>query len=280
MNDRDLNEAMDACRPNSDDLQLPELQRLAAALESDPPLRQSFEQRQQIDQRVAETLRRVAISPARRARLVAAARGAEAAGQEGSAATDSLPTPARPSRPGARPPRRRFLTAAAIGLAALSVLLLATLTLGWLNPWRSVGPQQLARWAMQDWLPQPGAWKPMNQLSRAQHRTLSRYLRMHPARWQPLATHLDDQALIFDLPGHRQATRLFVLRAGWRVKRLPTSPPQQPQTSYEGQLFAAWQEASHVYVLSVAGTTQHYRDVVHTPGHSLAKSAAAGMLAE
>jgi hypothetical protein len=176
--------------------------------------------------------------------------------------------------------RRHLLTAAAIGLTALSLLLTASLAHFWLNPWRTVSPQQLARWTMQEWAPQPRGWKSMNALSRTQRQAISRYLRVHPARWQPLRTHLHDEALIFDLPGNRKATRLYVLDAGRRVKRLPVSPPSQPQTSFEGQLFAAWQESSHVYVLSVSGTTQHYRDVVHTPGHSLAKSSRAGMLAE
>jgi hypothetical protein len=277
MNDRELNEAMDACRPQSNDLQLPELQPLAEALERDSQLRHNFQQRQLLDQRLAEGLQRVALPASRRARLLAAAR-AGASGEP--AIPEVVPAPTRSKKLTHAQRRRRFLTVAAIGLTALSLLLLATLAYHWSNPWRAVGPQQLARWTMQDWAPQPRGWKPMNELTRAQRQSISRNLRVHPARWQPLVTHLDEQALIFDLPGNRKATRLYVLDAGRRARRLPTGPPQQPQTSYEGQLFAAWQESNHVYVLAVAGSTQHYRDVVHTPGHSLARSARNGLLAE
>ena len=58
MKDPNLDEAMDACRSNSDDLQLPELRQLAGRLEVDPEARRLLRQRQELDQRIAADLQR------------------------------------------------------------------------------------------------------------------------------------------------------------------------------------------------------------------------------
>jgi hypothetical protein len=263
MNDRKLDEAMDACRANSNDLQLPEMQPLARALQEDAELGEVFRQRQQCDQQIGDGLRQVELEPRRRERLLAASQAvADAYAQ------------AQAVRPASRPQvvRRRRLVLAALGLTAISLLLLVRLAVDWLNPWTAVGPQQLAYWTLQDWRPNPRAWRSMAALPPARRQAISHFLRKYPSRWQPLATHLDPDALIFDLSGRKQPIRLFVLQAAYRAKRLPTRPPQQPQTAREGQLFAAWQEATNVYVLSVAGPPQRYRDVVNTRGDSLARA--------
>ena len=72
------------------------------------------------------------------------------------------------------------------------------LTLNWLNPWRRIGPQQLARWAASDGSPQPRAWRPMTALSALQRNSVSRFLRVTPARWQTVPSQLDPEALAFD----------------------------------------------------------------------------------
>jgi hypothetical protein len=265
MKDRDLHEAMDACRLDSDDLQLPELRMLAERLEMDPETQQQFSQRQQLDRLMASGLRQVDIPLECRARLVAVARSVA----DAYAAATELPVRIPPA---AR--LRRRLTLAALGLSAVAVLLLVLLGLRWFDPWRTIGPQQLARWAARDWVTDPRGWQPMTTLPADRQSSISSFLLLNPARWQPISTHLDENALVFDLPGHAQPTRLFVLQAHRRVKQLPTSPPPQPQTGYEGRLFAAWQEAANVYVLSVAGSPLRYRDIVRTPGDSLARATA------
>ncbi len=49
MNDRELFHAMDACRPGSDDMDLPEMQALKARLASDPKWQQTWQHLQRLD---------------------------------------------------------------------------------------------------------------------------------------------------------------------------------------------------------------------------------------
>ncbi len=269
MREPNLDEAMDACRSNSDDLQLPELYQLAERVNNDANVRSALEQRQQLDRRIAAALRKVDLSTSCRVRLLAAANSVADAHS-----TVSLHLSKRQYVPDRR---RRWMTMAAAGLVVASLLLLLALSWNWLNPWRMVGPQYLARSAMQEWRVDPRRWQSMGKLTAGQRSAVSRFLRNRPARWQVVSTPLDSEALVFDLPGDRTPARLYVLQAGRRVTQLPTRPPQQPQTSYEGRLFAAWQETTRVYLLAVAGSPARYRDVVRTPGPSLAKTTDGGV---
>ena len=57
MDDLSLRNAMDSCRPSSDDLAQPELSQLAEHLQDDPELARQFERMQQWDATVGQAIR-------------------------------------------------------------------------------------------------------------------------------------------------------------------------------------------------------------------------------
>ena len=58
MTDQEIQQAIDACRPGSDDLQRPEMAALAEAVRRDPEVRRRYERSQQFDASVSGAVSR------------------------------------------------------------------------------------------------------------------------------------------------------------------------------------------------------------------------------
>ena len=71
MDEPRIHEAIDACRPGGDDLQLPELQPLAARIQEDAELRERFEQLQALDRAIGREFCDVEVPDGLEERLLA-----------------------------------------------------------------------------------------------------------------------------------------------------------------------------------------------------------------
>jgi hypothetical protein len=71
MDQIDLREAMDACRPRSDDLRLPDLAPLAERLASDSASRRLFDRLQRLDRRISTTALDVSVPAGLAERILA-----------------------------------------------------------------------------------------------------------------------------------------------------------------------------------------------------------------
>ncbi len=165
----------------------------------------------------------------------------------------------------------RTLAAFAAGLVVTAACLLLAF---WAYTTPSAKPldsQQLAGWAIDRWQPDPAAWLGYDPARSTGLYPVSRFVQTAPSRWQRLSTELDRRTVVFELPvAGASQVRLFVLRVSQRLPQLPTRPPQQPLVGSRGWQTAAWQELPHLYVLTIAGSTQDYFEVIRATPPALA----------
>lgn len=268
MTDPRSDEAMDACRRDPADLEWPETRDLAARLDREGELRLAFQERLEQDALIAARLRRVPFSGTSRARL-AERIGAQLELVPPAEAVGATSPSVVTVGDSVSASRSRWAFRKSSWIAALVTSVAVLLWVGWgLYPgrWTRVGARELANWALQEWQPSSDGWRRMQFKDADQGTTpVSNWLRKSPARWQPLETHLDRASAVYEIPSKKRPSRLFVLHADRKVPGLPNRPPQQPQTEQSGCFFAAWQEDSRVYVLSVPGPLRNYWDVVQAP---------------
>jgi|GEM_PF-591085 len=284
MDERAMREAMDACRPASDDLQRPELAALAEALRDDPRLRAVYERVLSLDDVLRDGFQAVPLPEGLADRILAAA--ARAVPADPDVGADEMPALAassaelfapvsqgarfQPGRPpvDAGPPRkrrpswRRITTA----VAAVAALLLVTLAITWhvlTTPW---GREQVVQMA-NDWteeLLERDGWN--TNLAEAPTHTypVPSYVLATPVRWQTYPTPLDRRSSVYQLgaPSRRQAVLLYVARPWVRPADLPDGPPERPQQATGGRCIGVWQDENISYVLVVHGDLGRYQRLV------------------
>ncbi|MFN0016802.1 MAG: twin-arginine translocation signal domain-containing protein [Pirellulaceae bacterium] len=145
MNERPtIREQMDACRPDSDDLHLPEhaadLAELTAGVRENGPVRAQFELSQQVDRVVRGAMQEVSLPVGLEARLLAAV--------QAESAPIGNPVVLAPAAVN----RRSFLKVAGGLTAAAALVLVGVLALNWFKPAEQpITKDQLAS-QVQDWL--------------------------------------------------------------------------------------------------------------------------------
>lgn len=240
MDTRNPSKALDACRPEHDrDLLEPEMAPLAAALRTDRQLQQRRQNLQQADQAVQAALHDVEVPSGLAERLL-----------EQVATVDRAADPPTPRR-------WRFVWGAVATTAAVLALVVA----GWLT-WRqeSLQARTLAelgkRWygsVPQRWQlasHQPPAYPLTDDVSRAGFEW-----------WQPFATRIDPQGVVFsNIPAGRSAM-LFVLRTR-NGAALPRFLPRVPQLNTGGFVVGVWKDRRpqqrFIFVLVVQGQQSDY----------------------
>jgi hypothetical protein len=249
-----LREQIDACRPGSDDLALPALADLAAALPGDAALREEFARSRQFDQAVAAALHDLPVPAGLAERLLAAmvARGSQAevdgADLDGPLGADRaegvVEVASRPTTSFWRRPlsRRAWHYAA----ASAAVLLVA----GSLGTWRwrgtphEITPDLLAA-SLESWTNAAAAGRPVTALPRGYK--LPATLVARPVSYHPFTTHQGWRAFAVNLsrPPAPAAT-LFIVRS--RAKARLAAAPRSISAS-GGRAAFAWQAGGLVYVL-------------------------------
>ncbi len=253
-NDRVI-EALEACRPGSDDAASPELQ-LDEILAADAGLRERFERLQRAESRLCEAFGDVPVPAGLEQRILARLAGE---------------TKASPERKGPWLRRRWWLAASAAAAVAASLFAAFWIGLPSTHPRDEAGVLDavLQRFALEveSDLP-PGLLVAENEpparfpMSRA-------VARVPDLRWRVVRGLLGQRAVAYDFPdgGGRGAT-LYVLPAeDAEVAR--TRPPANPIQSTGGFCASVWKEGDRLYVLVVRGDARAYRRLIYAPSGPL-----------
>jgi hypothetical protein len=288
MDHRTLHEMIDACRPGSADIHLPEVSPLAVQIAVDPGLRDRFQRSQQLDARIARSMEDIAVPAGLHERIlarVATEEGAEERGQgsgargEG-AGTGDLERGAGESADGpsstsdsARVPasasRRRWY----FSLAVIAAGLLALVT-GY-KVWPRHTPltydsllNRSSQWYEK--LQANPAWQPLGPRDEIRDFPLAEAIRARPRHWADVSNIVGQAACAYDLasPDGQRAT-LFVIPDEDRVAG--STPPLRPGSSTEGVMIGCWQSGGWIYVLVVEGNEGTYRNMLDGASRPLAE---------
>jgi hypothetical protein len=273
MTRRDVKLAIEACRPGSDDLSLPEMTQLADALQRELGVRQLYERTQRCDAVIATVVRDVAVPEQLAQRLLDAV--GEAAEEQGPPVVDqSPPVPAGrvdqsagSGVPGRQPGhgRRRWLRVA-VPLIAVSLSLL--FTIGYLaQPRPEPKTTERLRAEVHDWREQivRNGWR--NDLAAAplNDRPLTGDIVAKPRRWCRIATRYDSAAVVYDLAGpDRPFAHVYCMRIDRRHSDLSTTPPLTPYRPTGRVSLGVWRRGQMVYVLAVEGGAERYGEFLNS----------------
>jgi hypothetical protein len=260
-----LRQQIDACRPGSDDLHLPELAELKAAVASSGEVAAELDRTQRFDQNVTSALYDVPVPAGLLDQLLTSAAspvalaGIEQAIDEGSSAAPAADAP-QAATSVANGTRRTWLwRAASIALTAAAVLALGVFfSQG--KP-REVTAQQLAA-DISNWfdLAAPGStaldsgWTKGGALQPGY--PLDSAIRGRPKAWRSFKTPAGEAAVVYELlapEGSRALLFVVTPRANYRVARSPSVVMLSGTT---GDLKAtAWQRPNgQLYVLVLKGS--------------------------
>lgn len=271
MTDRNIQQAIDACRPGRDDLQSPEMDFLAEAVRSDPEVRRQYERSQQFDAAVSWAFRDVPVPADLGERLLAVAGTSPEPSPVAPLELSSPPSSAhdvrqdlKPDRRWPRGIRRRTWTVLAGSLAAAAALvgfLIVAQPFGAAEPVADERlPGEIQVWT--DAVVRQG-WNDNLQAAELGERPLDAAVRGMPRRWCQIATDYDARTMVYDLapPGSDPAV-VFCMRSKARTSALPNSPPWNAFSATGGLTLGVWRRGNMVYVLVVQGGPRRYREFI------------------
>jgi len=259
MVDKRLLEAIDACRPGSDDLADADLNHAAEQIEQEPEAAALYRQVQAFDAKVASAMDDVPVPGELPERLLSALRKAK--NHEGNAVAER-PAPASTVRFASR---RRLILSVAGSLAA--ALLVAGLV--WLlRPGAgavALAESDLRTLAAGTWLEQLRKLDPQDWKSPASVTPISPQLRVEPIEQTSLTFSLPGEdrefrAQAFKLLSHGRVAYLFVVDTESQPldsSALRLDPRRQPHNT-QGLSIEAWKEGPTVYVVAVPGEVEDY----------------------
>ncbi len=246
IHDPQILEAMEACRPGSDDLSDPDLAFLSAQLAAHPDLDRRFERIQHLDAKLAEAFHDVPVPEGLADRILAEVAAAQNV-EVGENAAEALPCAAS-ARPRRRYSRRVFASlAAAAGIAAAVALVLIP---GIIQPelvetdWHTASTEGISQFATDRGEPQG---EPLSTAPAGY--PFSSQLKMLPdIRWRRVEGFLGRSGIAYDfrVPGGTRATLYVVDGTG---QDLPQAPAFRPQYETAQAVASAWRENQLVYVL-------------------------------
>jgi hypothetical protein len=266
MVDQEIKRAIEACRPGSDDVSLPEMSQLAEAVGSDADLRELLERSQRCDAAIGAAFRDVPVPDGLSERLLAAVGQTEPQVSKSPApAITSEPANGDSAEPdvGAVRPRSRYrrlhITAGLATALALSVLVTVVVIHHSGNN-EPVANDQL-RQDVSAWESQVvrRGWKKDFTEPKLDERPLASAINAVPQRWCQIKTQYDQSTIVYDLaPGERMAF-LFCMHVKTRDSKLPKAPPVKPYATTGRMCIGAWRCGDLVYVLAVEGEARYNR---------------------
>jgi hypothetical protein len=270
MTDQEIQQAIDACRPGSDDLQQPEMAGLAEAIRRDPDVRRRYECSQQFDALVREPFRDVPVPDGLADRLLAAI----APSLDRTTVESQQPVALRPSehhvrkaaeQAGRWPRRKRrriwmVMTGSLMAAAAVVGFLLLVPYFSGDEPLPDDRlPGEILAWSdavvRQGWNEDVPAAQVLRPLDRA--------VRADPQRWCSIATAYDSQTVVYDVaPRGAEMALVFCMRCRVRNSILPEMPPLNAFSATGGLTLGIWRRGDMVYVLVVRGGVRRYRELI------------------
>jgi hypothetical protein len=264
MDDQELIERIDACRPDSEDFRDADLAPLAEELAADPACRRLYERVQQLDAAIGAAMEDVPLPAGLQARLLARLAEAQAA-EPAEALVDGDVSVAGEAtqQPPAVITRRTWLWTAASVAVAASIAVVALVGRGLWPGQVDLTPAMIQEGAIAFYgqeQPEPG---------RDLHKFPAKYplSRSITRTAQPTWRHLENflgrpglSGVAFDLLLSGTEATLYVVPG--RTLALPTAPPDQPIATTAGRSAAAWREGDLIYVLVVDGNASAYQRFV------------------
>ena len=301
MEPRQIRQQIDACRPSTDDLSLPELAELADELQCNRQLRETFARAQAVDTRIAHVMDDVSLPAGLEQRLLdsllddgadsepGATRSRHALREEAHSIADpeakprTEPVECSPAAAAwsksdllygqdltgiSRPSRRCWL----VTLASCAAVAIAAAAF-W--QFRAHGQPLSVAGLLADaghWhahLSRSASWSALPPGQSLKDYPPSTALRTAPHHWSDISAWAGRPAVAYDLSddqGHRAT--LFVIPAHTRIA--DAMPPRTPGSNTGGQVIGIWQADGQVYVLVVDGELQRYRFLIDVSGPPLA----------
>jgi hypothetical protein len=270
-------EAMEACRPGSDDVLDPAMEPLRRQLADSPDLARTYQRLQRLDQALADAFRDVPVPEGLQDRILARL---ETAGVQQSPLAASLSPDAEgvsvPKTRSRQDWRRRWLIGAC-GVAAATVLVFgALLHLRRADEFSksdmlSLAIEHFSSDPRQGGHPISGPVQPPAEFpfSRALAAVFSPgEVLFSEMRWRAVHGFLNREAVAYDLVG-RRGVSATVYVATCSVGGLTTEIPLRPMLSTGQGSASAWQEGDLLYVLVVDGGIQDYERFLATAGGPL-----------
>ncbi len=256
-------EAIEACRPGSDDVADPSLAFLADALEADAELEQHYGRVQRLDETLAGVFRDVPTPEGLRQRVLdglAAERAAEAVSADSARLLEAMAEQREPVAT-VKPRRvsRRWLTAGLVVTplaAALVVFVLSHLNSG--QAYTKTTVLQEAQEFFLNEKPQPGYALTSRDHPMPTRFPVSRDVRpgtQAVMRWRWVEGFLERKAVAYDMPSGR--VRLYAVRLD--LDEAPVFPPPRAAESTSGRCSVSlWKDGSVLYILVVDGDSRDY----------------------
>lgn len=264
MDRTDLRESLDACRPGSADLALPDLAEARAELERNAALRRSARRAEQFDRSVCGAMQDLAVPAGLKERLLAALAASESSPIDMSANARSVPPR------GAAETQRRAAMLVGSAVLALAACLLAMLGVRWYSVGDDWAPRAIAETAVQKFAVEfdprrSDGWT--RSASRSNSFPTSRQLvhdRQPAQRRVSQVAGCSGAAYRLRSPQGALGT-LLVLVPRATLTGFPTKPPRSPQSDTAGCAASSWRENDRLYVLVVAGGAKEYRGFLRRP---------------
>lgn len=268
-----VRELLDACRAHSDDLQLPELNALAAAIQSDPELELRLKKGHQIDDLIGGSLREVPIPDGLESRLIATLASGEPRTEmldpeldeelDAVAGTPVTSIPATSVPLAASTPRsRRWRTWSLVSVAAAVTLIAVCWSVLSKKPTLAT-PTDVALHTG-EWLSQLADDQWSTKASPGSH-PMPGQLAVNGFPWQMVPkTGSSFSVLCYDVSSTNSKKQYFFVCSTSHSVMLPKSPPRNPiaitfksaQWSVGGWTSA---EPGFVYALAIEGDEKQYR---------------------
>ena len=255
--DERLLEAMECCRPASDDLGDPAMSGLSAELGRNHKLEVLFARMQKVDAVLAGAIQDVPVPAGLADRLLA--RLSVPATESAAVASGECCAAAPPTKITRRRVQRWALVVSA---AAAAILLVAV---GWFQRSRvEYSPSSVLEAAV-DFFNRDGhdGGSLLSAVASPWGYPASRCVRLPPeTRWRKVASLLKSGGVAYELAGaNGPRATLYVVRQS--VPGLPDQPPLRPVYGTARCSSAAWQEGQLLYVLVVIGETADYQRFVN-----------------
>jgi hypothetical protein len=250
-------EAIDACRPGSNDAKGPELADLASCMEEAPHVTEMYNVVQRLDAVIGAAMEDVPLPEGLEQRLLARLE----IGMEPNPSKDAVR--AMPAD-GPHRARRAWIAAVAAGAVAVAasiVVVLCTreqpLTLANIHELAEVWYRQVHTDQLR-----PLDSAPLRRFP------ISPVLAASPRGWQPVSTKVAGRIVAYGISAQGGAPATLLV-ARTRVTGLRTRPPLKPRWT-QNRSIAAWQSGEVVYILVVEGPARQYRDFVEGTSRTLA----------